>query len=281
MLSPDTPISGVEFSFLDFETTGISPRAGDRVCEVGIIRARKSEVIRSFSSLVNPGCPISAGATAIHGITEEMVESAPLFHDIADEVLSLLEDAVLVAHNAPFDLSFLSASLSSLRRSPPSVPVVDTLRLARRNYSFSSNSLPNLLASFGIEAEILHRALADALSAKRIFERMVAEFGGWESLTLGSLFEKQGGVLEIPFPQRIVLPEPLEEVLSSGMAVCIVYRTARGTLSRRIVEPKEVILGRDGAVYLVAKCLLRNAPRTFRFDRIIRMNTVGEEELIE
>jgi DNA polymerase III epsilon subunit family exonuclease len=101
------PLDGVSLAFLDVETTGLRPSLGDRVVEVAVVRARGSVELARFASLVNPQRPLNPEATRVNGITPTMVADAPTFPDLLDQLLLLIEDAVLVCHNAPFDLSFL------------------------------------------------------------------------------------------------------------------------------------------------------------------------------
>jgi DNA polymerase-3 subunit epsilon len=98
----------------DVETTGLSPAYGDRICEVGIVRARGDVIFDTYQTLVNPQRPISPGAARVNGLSDADVSQSPLFAEIAGQVLDRLEGAVLVCHNAPFDLGFLDAELSRL-----------------------------------------------------------------------------------------------------------------------------------------------------------------------
>src|SRR5689334_18316458 len=112
----DTPISDLTFVFLDTETTGLSPEFGDRICEIALLKTKNGEILDSYQSLVNPGRLISPGASAVNGITDEMVQGKPYFKDIIEDFLKVVTDSVLVIHNAPFDLSFLSTQFRILRK---------------------------------------------------------------------------------------------------------------------------------------------------------------------
>lgn len=187
------PVLALPLVFLDVETTGLSPEAGDRVCEIALLRVRGGREEWSFSSLVNPGCPISPGASAVNGITDAMVREAPPFAEVAPTVLEALEGAVLVAHNAPFDLGFLRREMLLAGRRLPEVPVIDTLRLARRCFSFFSNALQAISGALGIEVVGAHRALADVRTTWGVFSYFL---GRWESqgiTRLGQVLELQGG----------------------------------------------------------------------------------------
>ena len=100
-------IKDITFAFLDVETTGLSPNCGDKICEIGVLRVRNGKRRRSFHSLVDPGREVSVGAYMVNGITKTMLKGKPRFSQIASCVLKMLDKAVIVCHNAPFDLGFL------------------------------------------------------------------------------------------------------------------------------------------------------------------------------
>ena len=97
-------IADIKFACLDTETTGLSPEGGGKICEIALSVSRGGRVLEEFSTLLNPGMPMHPDVIAIHGITNEMVAKAPSFADILPKLLSLLDDCVIVAHNADFDV---------------------------------------------------------------------------------------------------------------------------------------------------------------------------------
>ncbi len=106
-LAPMFDLSNARFAFLDLETTGLSPWFGDRICEVGIVISEGKRIKEQYQTLVNPERPLSVGAASTNGLTDEELESAPLFAEVGPKVLGLLSDTVVVCHNAKFDLQFL------------------------------------------------------------------------------------------------------------------------------------------------------------------------------
>jgi len=267
------PLEEIPLVFLDLETTGLHPQFGHRICEVGMLRCRGRRREGSFQSLVNPRRPISPGATAMHGITDEMVAEAPTFDRIADEVLDFIDNSVIVAHNAPFDLGFLAFQFRSTGISPPGNFAIDTLYLAREHFDFPSNSLPNIAAYLGITVQESHRALQDALTVKRVFDEFSRDFRRDGVSSLEDLLELQGGA--VPFPQvpEIALPPEIDEAVKGSGKLKIKYMSRGGVETVRIVEPREVNAYWD-SVYLVAFCHLRGEERTFRLDRIVEMTRV-------
>ena len=96
-------------SFLDVETTGLSAACNDRICEIAVLRRRENGRMTNWQSLINPQRPISLEAKRVNNISNEMVKDAPTFDKVADKVLEMVKDAIIVCHNVPFDLSFLSS----------------------------------------------------------------------------------------------------------------------------------------------------------------------------
>lgn len=256
---------------VDVETTGLSAFYGDRICEVGILRARGEAVLDTYQTLVNPQRPISPGASRVNGLSDEDVCQAPLFKDIAGQVLARIDGEVLICHNAPFDLSFLDAELSRFGLPWQPAGVIDTLDIARRYYHFGSNSLSNLAARLGIETPQAHRALGDALTTFqvfRIFYRQLAESGNFQEQELTRDFQPVGFRMD-----DIHLPPEVQEALAGNEAIIITYQDARGDETTRMITPLSVRMAND-YIYLYAYCHLRQAERSFRLDRIVEIGRI-------
>lgn len=155
-------------AFLDVETTGLYPARGGKVCEIAILRLDKNG-LHEWQTLINPGAHMPPDVSAIHGITDDMVRDAPPFGSVAETILSLIEDAMVVCHNAPFDLGFLAAECAQCQMTLPRRPVIDTLAIARRHFSFPSNALSNIARHLHIPVPTAHRALADVRTTYLIF----------------------------------------------------------------------------------------------------------------
>jgi DNA polymerase-3 subunit epsilon len=182
----DLPLSEIPFVFLDTETTGLSPRYGDRMVEIALARFRGDAMENFYTTLLNPERTISPGASRIHGITNRDVQNAPRFGEVAKQVRAEMEGAVLVAHNAPFDLGFVSNEFRIARLNAPANLALDTVLLLRRYFSFRSNALQKVADALGIERASAHRALADVLTTRAVFEYIVQEL---RPQTLGELLE--------------------------------------------------------------------------------------------
>ncbi|MDT8286472.1 MAG: 3'-5' exonuclease [Elusimicrobiales bacterium] len=186
------PLDEAVFSFLDVETTGLSPLSA-RVCEVAAVSFRGAERLGTLAELVNPGGPIPPVCSAIHGITDEMVRDSPSFAGVAPRLLAMLENTVIVGHNADFDIRFLRAECGRVGLRFPGLPVVDTLSIARKNWKFQSNRLGNIAAELNISSEGWHRALADVETTRRIFDHFVGALRSAGTVTVGDLWKNSGG----------------------------------------------------------------------------------------
>ena len=168
------------FVVVDTETTG--SRAGeDRLIEVAAVRLRGGEILDTFQQLVDPGCHVPRRITRLTGISTAMVYGQPSAADVMPAFVEFVGDAVVVAHNLPFDARFLDVALAEAGLPPLQNPALDTLRLARRLLSsLPSKGLSHLTAHFGITVNGRHRALGDAAATAELLvillERLRREF---------------------------------------------------------------------------------------------------------
>lgn len=179
-----TLLQDTTFAVLDTETTGLSPAGGGKICELAVSISRNGTKLEEFSTLFNPQIPMHPDVIAIHGITNEMVAHAPVFSEKVPQLLDLLDGCVLVAHNADFDLSFLRSEMEQCGLRFPEYPVLDTLKLARKNGRFQRNNLGVIAAALGIDAAGAHRALADVRMTEKVLYHFLQDFihGGVSTL---------------------------------------------------------------------------------------------------
>ena len=272
------PLSEIPIAFLDVETTGASADFGHRVTELGIVRMERGQVVGEYQQLIDPQRSISPGVSALTGITNEMVAGQPRFCDQLPAALPLLRGAVVVGHNIRFDLSFL---LREFRRSGSDmaellgdVPVLDTVRIARRRFGRGGNGLQRLAPRLGIAPTGAHRALADAQTTALVFQRLLEPIGGWNAC-LCDVMAAQGGPMGlVPAQSReSQLPLELEEALQQKFAVLMEYVDARQQRTQRAIRPLEVRRV-AGELILIAHCELRNDRRTFKLDRIVGLSRI-------
>ncbi len=274
-------IAAAPLAFFDVETTGLNPTFGHRVIEVGIVRCVGETVVAEYQQLVNPQRNSDPGAYRVHGISPETVREAPLFADIAEQVLTMLEGAVFVGHNALFDLGFLRSELALAGRPLPRLVGLDTLALAQACWDTPSYSLDNLCRALRIPKDPrYHRALGDAHATRQLFLHIWRALAAEGVHTVAKLVELQGGGLDWRRVRRVNPPmEPppmIREAMESGALLWIRYEDARGSSSERLVRPIEVT-GRPGQAYLRAFCFLRREERTFSLERIREMRIVPDD----
>jgi DNA polymerase III epsilon subunit family exonuclease len=189
---PDTAgvrLCDLAFTVVDVETTGWSPdEAG--ITEVGAVLLRRGEVVAEFASLVNPGTPVPASITELTGISDQMLAVAPPVAAVLPGLLAFAEGTVLAAHNAPFDLSFLTAACASAGLFWPGFEVLDTVRLAR--HLMAPDEVPDcklrtLADFFCTPVQPSHRALADARATASVLAHLLRRATDRGIHTLGEL----------------------------------------------------------------------------------------------
>jgi DNA polymerase-3 subunit epsilon len=179
---PASLLGSVDFVIVDVETTGWQPGQAV-ITEIGAVRLSGGQVTAEFSALVNPGTPIPPDITALTGITDEMVGQAPPMAQVLPGFLTFAEGGVLAAHNAPFDIGFLTAACRACSLPWPSFAVLDTAVLAR--LLLGAGEVPDcklatLASHFAARTQPCHRALADAKATADVLQgllRMLAEAG--------------------------------------------------------------------------------------------------------
>ncbi|NJK79107.1 MAG: WYL domain-containing protein [Chloroflexaceae bacterium] len=259
------PIGGLAITFLDLETTGLSTAAGHRICEIALLRVRGSVVEYAYETLVNPQRPLDKQAAAINGLSAEMLIDAPSFAAVAASMLQITSDSVLVAHNAPFDISFLAAELRTLQLAPLRNYVIDTLSIARRLLRVPSYSLP-YLADYLQLAPPSHRAMQDVRSLRGLFAFLLAQLDALNITTLGAVLRFERGLL--PGDPEPSAPPIILRALHEHRRLRIVYRS-RSTPNpvARTILPLALTQERRG-VHLRAYCYLRQDMRSFVIDKM-------------
>ena len=176
-------ICETEFAVLDFETTGTSGKH-NRAIEIGIVRIKNGEILETFQSFINPGTLIPYYITSLTGITNDDVHDAPFFEDLTSQIIDFIGNSILVAHNMPFDYSFLQNEFMRADVLIPKNETLCTLKLARKLYpELKSKSLGNLVQHFGIRHKNIHRALGDAMVTAKLFIKMTTQLKEDQNIT--------------------------------------------------------------------------------------------------
>lgn len=191
-------LQDVTFVIVDLETTGGAPFGGSEITEFGAVKVRGGEVIGEFSTFVRTDGAIPQFIVEMTGITDEMIADAPGIETVFPQFIEWVgshEESVLIAHNAPFDISFLKAAALKLEFEWPKYLVLDTVKLGR--IAIDRDEVPNyklgtLAAFFETEVRPTHRALDDAQTTVEIFHRIIERLGS-QVTTLKELHKiKQG-----------------------------------------------------------------------------------------
>ncbi|GLY01793.1 MULTISPECIES: DEDD exonuclease domain-containing protein [Actinoplanes] len=184
-------LADTTFVVLDLETTGGAPDGGG-ITEIGAVKVRAGQRLGEFGTLVNPGERIPPFITVLTGITEAMLIPAPPIERVLPSLLEFLRGAVLVAHNAPYDVGFLKAACAKHGHPWPQMRVLDTAALARR--ALTRDEVPNrklgtLAQFFRAEVTPNHRALDDAKATVDVLHGLIERLGSFKVHTLGDAIE--------------------------------------------------------------------------------------------
>lgn len=265
-------IAEIPVVVLDTETTGLHAGLGNRMVEIGAVRFEQWREVGQINTLLHPDRRMEAKASEVNGIRDQDLLQAPPFAAILPQFLSLIEGALLVAHNALFDSEFVGMELyiagypHTPRQPILPNPWLCTLQLARRHFYFGQNKLEHVAARLGVRLGRSHRALNDVYTTAEVLKRMVRELRGMNFRTVGDLLHAQGGAIYTPAPAEVELPEPIHSALQARQPLRILYLGLGGE-SERIITPRYTTRY-QGSPYLVAYCHLRDDMRSFRLDRI-------------
>ncbi len=186
----DLPLEHATFVVVDLETTGLRPGSA-RICEIGAVRVRELELQEEFELLVDPGVPIGPAISALTGLRDADLRGCPHPAIAVRRFLEFAGDAVLVAHNARFDLAFLDRETERLSGARLAGPVVDTVGLARRLLAGRTPraGLASLAQFFGTDVQPCHRALPDAQATAEILLQLIGLAQERGALTVADLVD--------------------------------------------------------------------------------------------
>jgi DNA polymerase-3 subunit epsilon len=184
-------MNGIGFAVVDVETTGLSPRHGDRIVEIGITQLNSNLAVEdTLETLLNPGRDV--GPTSIHGITAEMICHAPTFADVAPAIVAFVDGRIVVAHNALFDLRFIESEMERTSYGDRILKHLCTLNLAKAYIgSAPSYKLACLCDYFDITLQEHHSALADSQATAALLAILANEYGALESLDATFVFHSK------------------------------------------------------------------------------------------
>lgn len=221
--------------FLDTETTGLAAAQGDRIIEIGLIEMVNRRLTgRTLHRYVNPGRSSHPDALKVHGLTDEFLADKPPFEQVAEEVLAFVAEAEVIIHNAEFDVGFIDAELSRLRRgrfADHVARITDSLLLARETFPGKGNSLDALCRRLEVDNSHreLHGALLDAGLLAEVYLRMTR---GQGSLVIdaseGNGVAQAAGDLDLAAFDLPVLPATAEELAAHEAALAELDKACGG-----------------------------------------------------
>ena len=230
---------------LDTETTGLNPRTGDRVIEIGCVEIFNRKLTgNNFHRYINPERDSDEAALAVHGLTTEFLSDKPKFHEIVEELRAFVKDAEIIIHNAPFDLGFLNHEFERLGL-PPFVShcsnVIDTLVHAKELHPGKRNSLDALCDRYGISNA--HRKLHGALlDSELLADVYLAMTRGQNTLSMDMEADDAAGggqLLEAgPLGEIIVLPAAPDELAEHDNLLAALDKGVKGECVWRKYSPQ-------------------------------------------
>ena len=185
----ETLLKDTTFAVIDLETSGGSPKSGAGITEIGVVKVRGGVVLGTFQSFVDPGHSLPVFITQLTGISDEMLLSAPFIDEVLPTLIEFLgspDETVLVAHNSPFDMSFLKAAALVHEYEWPNYLTVDTARLARAvldRDEVVNCKLGTLAEFFNTSVSPNHRALDDALATVDVLHGIIERLAGHDVST--------------------------------------------------------------------------------------------------
>jgi DNA polymerase-3 subunit epsilon len=235
--------------FLDTETTGLSPEAGDRIIEIGCVEMVSRRMTGNNKHFyLNPERKNSEDAVKIHGLTDEFLADKPLFSAVADELMEFLAGAEIIIHNAAFDVGFLDAELKRLKRpafARQVAKITDSLLMAREMFPGKSNSLDALCRRLEVDNSnrTLHGALLDAGLLAEVYVNMTR---GQDSLVIETV-ESGGAVLDVAavdlsaFTLPVLLATEAEHSAHEAVLTELDKASGGKTVWRQLLAAAEVV----------------------------------------
>lgn len=268
---PDFSKPWTEFEFIAFdtETSGAYP-LGSEVVEFGAVRWKGGKEIGSYQTLLKPSRPMSDFIIGIHGITNEMVEEAPLMKDKISEIRDFFNGAILMAHHAPFDMGFMMADFEKHKIIPPEENVLCTSLLARKLIPESHNhKLQTLITHLGLERGSAHRAKDDARACLYVGLECMNRLGPLTPMS--EVYSKVGKNLNWnSYHLRNTGNTTIDKViecLEEGRSLDIAYVGGTKGAETRRITPMGIVRNPDGD-YVQAKCHRDLASKRFYIDKI-------------
>lgn len=269
MLDLNRPWTEYEYVAFDTETSGAYPLESE-VVEFGAVKWKGGKEIASYQTLLKPSQPMTDFIIGIHGITNEMVATAPLMKEKVGEIREFLSGAVPMAHHAPFDLGFMAVNFEENQLSFPQEPVICTSLLSRKIITESQNhKLQTLIGVLGLDRGTAHRALDDARACLSVGLECMKRMG--EQATLAEVLKVVEKDLRwenySAFRSANSTIDKVVECLKKGLSMDIVYDGGKVKNETRRITPVGLVRNPDGD-YVMATCHRDAARKRFYIQKI-------------
>ncbi len=273
----------------DTETTGLWAPAHRLVEIAGVKFGIGSDKVEIFEAFINPRRTIPPDAIEVHGITDEMVAKASTVDVVLKDFAGFCGNAIMIAHNAPFDISFLACEMDRVAVARMNNTVLDTVDIFRKlQPGIPSYSLLSLSRHFGLAQDQKHRALDDALLVQKLFTLSVTKLS--KEKTFPQLLKSFAKLKISEWKlEEVALPDgyaDIEKALADNLRIEISYASkvplatpgqltpVEKTSRVRVIRPRTVYSLRS-KLYINAFCELTGEERTFRLDRIESYRLLG------
>jgi DNA polymerase-3 subunit epsilon len=269
-----SPWRELDIVAFDTETSGKYPLTAE-ICELAAVKWRSGKIVETFQTLLKPSKLMDAEVIAIHGITNDMVESAPQMSEKIAEFHAFIQGAVTVAHHAPFDLGFVSLEFEKANLPLPLEPALCSSLLSRKLFPESRNHrLQTLIDFFGLEKGTAHRALDDAKACLEVGLRCLEKVG---DLPLLNAFEHQGGRLTWQRFSMKAIQEgsvaSLMQAIRDEKKIDMVYSAGSMPGEMRRVHPLGLVRSLDGD-FLVAYDEKDQRSKRYLLERVVSAHVV-------
>lgn len=269
MIDLEKPWNEYELIAFDTETSGAYP-IGSEIVEFGAVKWKNGKEVGRYQTLLRPSRPMSAFIIGIHGITNEMVEDAPLMKDKIHEIREFMGESILMAHHAPFDLGFVTADFERYKVNLPTNPVLCTSLISRKVIHESPNhKLQTLIGVLGLERGSAHRAADDANACLYVGIESMNRIG--PQAKLSEILKVQGK--ELHWNQYLLssagdpLIDKVIESLRDNLSMDIVYEGGSNSGGTRRITAMGIVRNPDGD-YVMAKCHRDGAQKRFYLNKI-------------
>ncbi len=270
-------LKDIDIVVFDTETTGLS--ADSYIVEIGAVKLRGGRIVDTFSQFVRPPLPIPRDVVKVHGITDGMVRDAPSFPKVFRRFSSFIKGALLVAHNAPFDMKIMASNIIRAEEELPDNPVIDTCNALRRLFpNMPSYSLKYLARSWRSPYGGFHRALQDAKHTAYILYLSLEKCGITGDSSVEEFLKLYGPPIYFSQFERVIsiqTPkdafETIVRAIDTDRYLEILYENGR-ELKTRVVPLN--LFNKHNRWYLRAIFLADDRERVLRLDRIKRVRLV-------